>query len=74
LTVSSLLQIAFISLVHEDVLTLDYSLKFAALGVPFCVVALVLASRGKPSSDGPRRPVLEASLGLAMWMFLTTLH
>jgi hypothetical protein len=74
LTVSSLLQITFISLVQKQVLTLDYCLKFAALGVPFCVLALVLARRGKQSNDGPRRPVLEAFLGVAMWMFLITFH
>jgi hypothetical protein len=73
LTVSSLLQITFICLVQKQVLTLDYSLKFAALGVPFCVWALVLA-RGKRSNDRPRGPVLEASLGLAMWILLITIH
>jgi len=74
LTVSSLLQMTFIFLVWKQVLTLDNSLKFAALGAPFCVLALVAARRGKQSKEEPRGPVLEASLGLAMWMLLITIH
>src|ERR1700737_4239557 len=74
LPVSSLLQITFIFLVQKQALTLDYSLKFAVLGVPFCVWTLVLARRAKRSNDGRRGPVLEASLGLAMWMLLITIH
>jgi hypothetical protein len=74
LTVSSLLQMTFVLLVWKQVLTLDYSLKVAALGAPFCVLALVLVHRGKQSNEGLRGPVLEASLGLAMWMLLITIH
>jgi hypothetical protein len=74
LTVSSMLQITFIFLVWKQALTLDYSLKFAALGAPFCVLALVLVGRGKQTSDGPLGPVLETSLGLAMWVLLITIH
>lgn len=73
-TLSSLLQIAFIVLVGKDMLPLSYSLKFAVLGIPFCVLALVLVRRAKQSSDPPRGVVAGAWLGLAMWMFLITLH
>jgi hypothetical protein len=74
LTLSSLLQIAFIVLVGKQALPLNYSLKFAALGIPFCVLALVLARRGKQSTNRPQGAVAGAWLGLVMWMFLITLH
>jgi hypothetical protein len=54
LTVSSLLQMTFIFLVWKQVLTLDYSLKFAALGAPFCVLALLLVRRDKQPNEGAR--------------------
>jgi hypothetical protein len=74
LTLSSVLQVTFIVLVGRDVLPLDYSLRFAALGVPFCILALVLASRSKGASDLPRGTATCISLGLVMWIFLTTVH
>jgi hypothetical protein len=64
----------FIFLVWKQVLTLDYSLKFAALGAPFCVLALLLVRREKQPNEGTRGPVLEASVGLVMWMLLITIH
>ena len=74
LTLSSLLQATFIVLVGRNLLTLDYSLKFAALGLPLCFLALVLANRRKGANDLPRGTVICVSLGLVMWIFLTTAH
>lgn len=74
LTLSSLLQVAFIILVWREILTLDYSLRFAALGLPCCVLALILASRRKVQKDQPRGAAIEAFLGLVMWMFLISAH
>jgi|SRR5271154_574423 len=74
LTLSSLLQIAFIVLVEKQILTLTYSLKFAAWGVPFCVLALVLARGGTQPNNPLRGAIIGASLGLVMWMFLITIH
>jgi hypothetical protein len=47
LTLSSLLQLAFVVLVAANVIGLDNSLKFAGLGLPICVFAIVLAERRK---------------------------
>jgi hypothetical protein len=73
-TFSSLLQVAFIVLLARNLLTLDYSLRFAAFGLPLCILALVLASRRKGANDLPRGTVICAILGLVMWMFLITAH
>ena len=74
LSLSSLLQVIFIVLVDRNVLTADYSLRFAALGLPLCILALVLASRGKRKRDLARGTVTCIILGLVMWMFLITAH
>lgn len=37
-----LLQIVFLIYVEKQTITLDYSSRFAALGVPCCILALVL--------------------------------
>src|SRR5258708_31205722 len=70
---SSLLQIVFITFVDKHTLSLDNSLRFAAGGVPCCILALVAARKGNPLS-GSRGAIVSASFGLAMWMFLITLH
>ena len=74
LTLSSLVQIVFLVLVSKRILTLDYSLRFAAFGLPLCVLALVLSRLGRQRKDQPRGAVVEAILGLLMWMFLITVH
>jgi tellurite resistance protein TehA-like permease len=74
LTLSSVLQIVFLVLVSKKILTLEYSLRFAAFGFPLCVLALVLARHGRQQKDQSRGAVIEAWLGLAMWMFLITAH
>ena len=74
LTLSSLLQVTFILLVGGNVLTLDYSVRFAALGLPLCILALVLAGRRKQEPDLPRGTVTCVILSLVMWMFLITVH
>jgi len=42
-TVSEVLLLVFLYLVDRGLLTLDYSLKFAAIGIPCCMLAFVLA-------------------------------
>jgi hypothetical protein len=73
-TFSSLLQIAFDVCVGKQVLTLDYSLKFAAVGIPCCVMAVVLARADPTKASAYRRVALGATVGLAMWLFFITLH
>lgn len=74
LTLSSVLQVTFIVLVSRNVLPLHYSLKFAALGIPLCILALVLVNRRKAGVDLPWGVAICVSLGLVMWLFLTTVH
>jgi hypothetical protein len=72
---SSLLQIIFITLVDRRLLTLNYSLKFAGMGIPACIVAIVLARRGNQNGHALHGVmVISASLGLAMWVLLIMLH
>jgi hypothetical protein len=71
---NALLQIAFIVLVERQSLQLNSSLKFAAVGIPCCILALITARRGDSRGKSPRGAIASASLGLAMWMILITLH
>jgi hypothetical protein len=73
-TFSSLLHLVFAICVDKRLLTLDYSLKFAALGIPCCVMALVLARRGVIQTGEPRGVVVSSTLGLIMWLFFITVH
>ena len=43
---SSGLQAVFVVSVAKNVPTLNYSVRFAAIGVPACILALVLAIKG----------------------------
>jgi hypothetical protein len=71
LTFSSLLQIIFVVCVGMRLLTFDHSLKFAAVGIPCCLLAFVLAFRETRRTSGI---ILGAGLGLAMWLLFITLH
>ena len=74
LSLSSILQLVFIVLVGRELLLLEDSVKFAALGIPMCVWALVSASRKKLGARAPRSTVYCVVSGLIMWLFLITLH
>jgi len=69
---SACLQTIFIISVARNVLTLDYSLRFAIPGIPACILAIVLAKRvqGRWRSGATISP----SIGLAVWAILITLH
>jgi hypothetical protein len=73
-TCSFLLQIVFVICVGERFLALDHSIRFAAAGIPLCILGLVLALRGSQRREIPRGVVVSASLGLAMWMLLVMMH
>ena len=66
------IQAFFVVLVARNVLTLDYSLRFAIFGIPACILAIVLAIR----DNGPWRTgaTISPSIGLMIWAFLITLH
>ena len=74
LTFSSLLQMIFNVCVGTGLLTLDHSLRFAAVGSPCCVMALVLARDDPRREREYKRVVLGATLGLVMWLIFITLH
>ncbi len=69
--VSASLQVAFTVGVAKQFFTLDYSLRYAMFGIPSCILALVVAMRGKDFSHGA---ILSPSIGLVIWFFLITAH
>jgi hypothetical protein len=71
---SSLLQIVFLIYIEKQTITLDYSSRFAALGVPCCILALVLKHKDITRQYKSGGIMLGAILGLVMWFFLITLH
>jgi hypothetical protein len=68
---SALLQVALVVCVARQLLALDYSVRFAMIGIPTCVLALVVAKRG---NDYSRGAIFSPSIGLVIWAFLITLH
>lgn len=69
---SACLQAIFIVSIARNVLTLDYSFRFAILGISACIVAIVLAKRAH--GDWGPGATISASIGLVVWAFLITLH
>jgi len=69
---SAYLQTIFVISVAKDMLTLDYSLRFAIVGIPSCILAIVLAKRG----HGDWRPgaTISPAIGMIIWAILITLH
>jgi hypothetical protein len=75
LTFSSFAQVTFLVLLEKNIVTMDYSFKFAALGLPVCGLSIVLAARrNRIVSDLPRGCLTCSIIGLAMWMFLISFH
>ena len=68
---SAFLQAALIACVARQLLTLDYSVRFAMIGIPSCLLALVIAKRGNDYTHGA---IFSPSIGLVIWMILITLH
>ena len=73
-TLSALVQLVFVYCVTIGLFTLDYSLRFAAVGIPCGVLGLVLGSKGSVSRGARIAVVLSSSLILAMWLLQITLH
>jgi hydrogenase/urease accessory protein HupE len=74
LTFSSLLQIVFNVCVDTELIPLAYSLRFAAVGAPCCLIAMLLAIINSPKANESRRVIGCAIAGLTMWLIFTTLH
>ena len=73
-TFAAALQLLFVVLVSYEILTLNYSLRFAAAGVPGCILATVLAITDDVKSPVSIGVIVSSLLGLVMWLFLVTLH
>lgn len=72
--VAVLLQLIFIVRAGRGTLTLDYSLRFAAGGIPCEIASLVLAARSNRLNVRPLGLVISASLGIFIWLILVSLH
>jgi len=74
-TFSALVQLAFVNGVQTlRLFTLDYSLRFAAVGIPCSLLALVLVSKDSAGRSARIGVVVSSSLIFAMWLFLITAH
>jgi hypothetical protein len=69
--VSASLQVVFTIGLAKQFFALDYSLRFAMFGIPSCIVAIVIAARGRDSAHGA---IFSPSLGLLIWFFFITAH
>ena len=74
ITLSALLQLVFINGVTGGLFTLDYSLRFAAVGIPCGVLALALTHKESGPWHCRVGVAAGSSLSLVMWLFLITLH
>ncbi len=72
-TMSLLTAALFETLVNSSALTLDYSLRFAAFGIPLSVAAIIVTLRQRVGDTGFGIPISSA-LSVVVWLFLTTLH
>jgi hypothetical protein len=73
-TLSALVQLAFVNCVQTGLFTLDYSLRFAAAGIPCSILALVLGSKSNASSRARGTVIVSSSLPLLVRLFLITVH
>jgi hypothetical protein len=68
-TVSDILQLVFVIGVGVRLFPLDFSIRFAAVGAPFCIVAMVLGVAG-----GNVGVIVSGFLSLLGWLFFILLH
>jgi hypothetical protein len=76
ITVSSCMQFLFIVCLYRNLVLLDSSMRFARIGAPFCLIALLLAvgSRSLRADGRGGRIIVSAFLGLTIWGFFLTAH
>jgi hypothetical protein len=74
LTFSSSLQIVFNVCVDRELIPLAYSVKFAAVGAPCCLIAMLVAIINSAKANEFRLVIGCAIMGLTMWLIFTTLH
>ena len=74
LTLSSLVQFVFIVCVGARLIPLDYSLRFAAVGIPCAVIAIGFALSREQNFAMPREASIGSTMGLVVWLLLITMH
>lgn len=74
LTLSALIQLVFIVCVGARLVTLDYSPRFAAVGIPCAVIAIGFSLNNERNFTIPRGALVGSSIGLVIWVLLITMH
>ena len=73
LTASLFVAVIFENLITFGPLTLDYSLRFAALGIPLGIFGIVFALRQNVCRDAPWIWI-SSGASLVVWGLLVTMH
>lgn len=68
------LQLLFVCLVATKILTLDYSSRFAAIGLPCSIIAIIMAAAGGVRFRTSLPLIIGCIAAAGMWLFLETLH
>jgi hypothetical protein len=69
---SACLQVVFVIFVDKNLLPLAYSFRFAVVGIPACLLAIIFATR--THGKGRAGATISSSIGLVIWAILITLH
>ncbi|MFZ3213515.1 MAG: hypothetical protein WA188_18580 [Terriglobales bacterium] len=72
--ISELLLLIFLAALCVRFLTLNYSIKFAAVGVPCCILAFALAATRAPRGADSGAVAVGSALNFVMWVFLCMVH
>ena len=73
-TVSEALLLFFLGSQVVHLLTLDYSTKFAVVGLPCCVLAFALACTRASRGSGSDAVAVGSALNFVLWIFVCTVH
>lgn len=72
-TLSLIGELVFVNSITFGPLTLDYSLRFAAAGMPLSILAIILVLK-RSVGRAAVGVVISSVLCLTMWFFLITVH
>ena len=71
---SQVLQFFFVAAVGTSLIPLYYSGRFAAVGVPLCIVGGILGLMGWMRQLHGMGCILAGILGVFVWLFLVSMH
>ena|SRR5712692_9764075 len=71
---STLVQMSFVLGVAMSLFTLDYSLRFAMVGVPLCIAGGIIGMMSRAKAGSGTGYLITATFTIVCWMFLITLH